>query len=248
MVEDTLADLLAQFEDAVEHPPPDGGARVTREHRLRQALADNGIAPTELLTTQTDEVLALALQQDFFFPEAYNEFYRRYEPQVRSWLMRRNVEYHQAFDLSQTLLLRCLVKRLHCYDVKKGPLRGYLHQAAHRLWIEKVVRPPNPGWAPFPEQFPQPGPGPAEEYDRKETAQRLTEAIAALPGRWRDALNLLYLDGLTYPEIAARLGMTVTALYGVLFKARRALEERLGLALPPTNRGRPRKQPPPGSN
>jgi DNA-directed RNA polymerase specialized sigma24 family protein len=84
-----------------------------------------------------------------------------------------------------------------------------------------------------------------EESARREMERRLAEAMADLPPDQRAVLELHFLENLSHKEIAGRLGITTHASQQRLFKARRALEECLELTLPPTNRGRPRREPSP---
>jgi RNA polymerase sigma-70 factor (ECF subfamily) len=46
------------------------------------------------------------------------------------------------------------------------------------------------------------------EYESSEVTQRLNAALGQLPGRWRTALILQYRYGLTYQQIAERLGVS----------------------------------------
>jgi RNA polymerase sigma-70 factor (ECF subfamily) len=55
----------------------------------------------------------------------------------------------------------------------------------------------------------------------------LTRALGSIPERQRRALLLREFQGLSYEEIAAELGVTVAAVETLLFRARRAVAERL---------------------
>ena len=249
MAEVTLADLIARFAGAVQQEPLSPPVLAEQENcpdlerDLREALKKHQIDPGEVVRAQPDETLALAMRRNFFFLETYNEFFGRFEPQIRSWLMRWGVEYHRAFDLTQMLMLVCFQKRLHRYRPDLGPLRGYLRRAARNIWLQKDIRPRSPTFAPLPHALPQPGVDAEEEAARREMERRLGEVMAGLPPSQRAVLELRWQENLPHEEIAERLGITVKASEQLLFKARRALEERLGLALPPTNRGRPLHEP-----
>ncbi len=52
------------------------------------------------------------------------------------------------------------------------------------------------------------GPGADERYEREETARRLAQAVAALPGRLTTLVSLYYVEGLTYREIAKALELS----------------------------------------
>jgi RNA polymerase sigma factor (sigma-70 family) len=68
---------------------------------------------------------------------------------------------------------------------------------------------------------------PAEVVGEREFVRRVRNAIAELPRGQRNATLLFYLDGLTHREMALLLGVEVGAIKTRLYKARRALRERL---------------------
>ncbi len=53
---------------------------------------------------------------------------------------------------------------------------------------------------------------PSQQAARREQAVLLAEALARLPELWRDLLVLRHLEGLTFPEVAQRLGRTVDSV------------------------------------
>jgi RNA polymerase sigma-70 factor, ECF subfamily len=56
----------------------------------------------------------------------------------------------------------------------------------------------------------------------------LANALARLPEEWRDLLILRHLEGLTFPEVAARLGRTVDSVKKQWPKALARLRGLLG--------------------
>ena len=71
------------------------------------------------------------------------------------------------------------------------------------------------------------GPGPAEAAETRERAAEVRQAVTALPPRQRAAIILRHYQGLTYAEIAEVLGISVSAVESMLFRARRTLRENL---------------------
>jgi len=53
---------------------------------------------------------------------------------------------------------------------------------------------------------------PSQQAVRREQAVLLSEALARLPELWRDLLVLRHLEGLTFPEVAQRMGRTVDSV------------------------------------
>jgi RNA polymerase sigma-70 factor (ECF subfamily) len=62
---------------------------------------------------------------------------------------------------------------------------------------------------------------------RRQTAESVQRAVAALPERQRHALQLSHYDGLSNPDIADVLGVGVEAVESLLSRARRELRGRL---------------------
>jgi RNA polymerase sigma-70 factor (ECF subfamily) len=53
---------------------------------------------------------------------------------------------------------------------------------------------------------------PSQQAVRREQSVLLAEALARLPDDWRDLLILRHLEGLTFPEVAQRLGRTLDSV------------------------------------
>lgn len=72
-----------------------------------------------------------------------------------------------------------------------------------------------------------PGPGPAEEAEREDEAQRLRRAVDALPDKYRAVITLYHLQGKQYDEIATILGVPMGTVKTHLFRAKDLLRKRL---------------------
>jgi RNA polymerase sigma-70 factor (ECF subfamily) len=74
-----------------------------------------------------------------------------------------------------------------------------------------------------------PDSSPSDRAARREDARRLAEALERLPADYRDVLLLRHFQGLTFPEIARRLGRTLDGVKNLwlrgLARLRRGLEE-----------------------
>lgn len=68
---------------------------------------------------------------------------------------------------------------------------------------------------------------PEREAERRETDQRVREAILALPERQRLAVVLSRFEGLDYEGIASALGCSVSSVESLLFRAREKLARAL---------------------
>jgi RNA polymerase sigma-70 factor (ECF subfamily) len=71
---------------------------------------------------------------------------------------------------------------------------------------------------------------PSQQASRREQAVLLADALEQLPADYRDVLILRHLEGLTFPEVAARMGRTVDSVEKLwaraLVRVRRAFGEQ----------------------
>lgn len=76
------------------------------------------------------------------------------------------------------------------------------------------------------------GPDPQETLQMKETERRFLEAVRELPDAYREVFILRSFEELDYEEIAKRLGISVGTVDSRLYRARRALVDKLKEFLP----------------
>ena len=70
--------------------------------------------------------------------------------------------------------------------------------------------------------------GPDGALERSETARLVHVALDRLPGRYGDALEWKYVDGLSVAEIASRLAVSPKAAESMLTRAREAFRDAFG--------------------
>jgi RNA polymerase sigma-70 factor, ECF subfamily len=73
---------------------------------------------------------------------------------------------------------------------------------------------------------------PSQQAARREQSVLLADALAQLPEEWRELLVLRHLEGLTFPEVARRLGRTVDSVKKQWPKALTRLRSLLGEQMP----------------
>jgi RNA polymerase sigma-70 factor (ECF subfamily) len=64
-----------------------------------------------------------------------------------------------------------------------------------------------------------------EALQRREEAESVARALAALPGHYESVLRAKYLDGQSVAEIAAERGESAKAVESLLMRARQAFRE-----------------------
>ena len=80
------------------------------------------------------------------------------------------------------------------------------------------------GWSPAMSARPL---TPHEELERSEAKEEVRRAYATLPARFREVLELRWLQELSYKEIAHELGMPIKSVENYLVRAMRLLRERM---------------------
>ena len=99
----------------------------------------------------------------------------------------------QSVDHSEAFLVRVSLN----LAIDAGRRRGRNPVSAADIWSLPIA---------------DPSPGPAEILDSKQRLHRMTEGLAAMTAKNRSILLAHRVEGLTYPEIARREGITVSAV------------------------------------
>jgi RNA polymerase sigma factor (sigma-70 family) len=198
--------------------------------------APGGASLALVLRELPDESLAAAIRQGFLVKPAFEElFVHRYTPYLARWFYRWGSDAHAARDLTQQLFLRFYQRRLGSYQAGDS-FRAYLWKAAYHLWVEKVHRAPRPFAL---DNVPEPraiGAGPVIEAEARELEQRIEAALRRLPAEQQQVLRET-MAGRKADEIAADLGLSKRAVFMHLFRARRRMEQALGVTARAVPRG-----------
>ncbi len=129
---------------------------------------------------------------------------------LQAFFSRRLKVKHDASDLVQEVYLRLL--RVKDADAIRNP-EGYLYTVATNLVYEHAVlarrqaAPLDPDQV-FVEAEPARASGFEDLFDLDARVVRLREVVAQLPAKCRATLHLKYQHGLTYQEIAERIGVS----------------------------------------
>lgn len=137
---------------------------------------------------------------------------------LQSWLRGRLGNAFDAADLAQDTFVRVLTKR-EPIDVREP--RAYLatianglvanhwrRQALERAYLDALAAQPH-ALAPSPE----------ERLLILETLEDIARLLNGLPATVREVFLLSQLDGLTYPQIAERLGLSVNVVQKAMTRA-----------------------------
>ncbi len=167
-----------------------------------------------------DRVLA---QQIFAGDEgAFRELYRRHTPRLYQLALRlAGGAEADAEDVVQDTWIKA-VEKLDAFRWESA-FGTWLHAIGVNVAREAARRRGRRQEVGLPEGDESPAPPPFDQAD----AVALEEAIAALPDGYRTVLILHDVEGYTHEEIGERLGVAAGTTKSQLFRARRALRERL---------------------
>jgi RNA polymerase sigma-70 factor (ECF subfamily) len=147
-----------------------------------------------------------------------NLLYRDHHGWLAGWLRRRLGCAHDAADLSHDTYERLLNSgRLP----EAGQARAFLTQIAKGLVVDHqrhaaLERAYLAYLAAIPEAY---APSPEAQAEQLQSLAELDRLLDGLPPKARSAFLLSQLDGLTYPEIAERLGVSLSSVQQYMVRA-----------------------------
>ena len=138
---------------------------------------------------------------------------------------------HDAEDVLQDTLLNVAT---HLGEVQgAASLRGWVFALTRSACARRRRGLKNRPAAPLDVEPLDAGRGPEERAADRELAAALSTALERLPDEYREVLLLRDVEGLTAPEAAEALGLTLAALKSRLHRARGALREAIGPLVSP---------------
>lgn len=168
-------------------------------------------------------------------PDALETMVARAYPAVRRWALVRTGDPAEADDLAQDVLVQVIRKldswegasrfSTWLYTVTRNAAADRFRRQKRRQRLEDD---PRVAVAVVPDAPVRPD----EHTGRREVADVVRTFFQELPARQREVFDLADLQGLSSPEIAARLGIEPVSVRASLFKARRTLRARILEAYP----------------
>lgn len=154
----------------------------------------------------------------------FERWYRQYHARVRKFCIRVLRDRETAEDVAQESLLRAWARRFSF--AREADIGPWLHTVARNLCME-VIR-ARSRVVPSDELPDRPAgdSDPVVPLEQAEERRALRTALAQMSERHRELLLLRDLHGVSYDELASRLGVSEEGARAVLFRARRGLRER----------------------
>jgi RNA polymerase sigma-70 factor (ECF subfamily) len=173
-------------------------------------------------TAQRDEALVDAARKGS--DEAFEVLVDRYRAPVVRLAYRMTHDADEAKDIAQDAFLRAF-RGLADFRTDR-PFSRWLFVIARNASLDSIRRRKRAGNvdASHGEEL---SPSPEEDAMRRDEASRVREAIATLQPRYRAALELYYVRGLRYREIAEELNIPLGTVKTYISRAKRKLRENL---------------------
>ena len=173
------------------------------------------------------------LNEDLWTPPSWDDVVRTHSARVYRLAYRLTGNPHDAEDLTQEVFVR-VFRSLSSYT--PGTFEGWLHRITTNLFLDQVRRKARIRFDALPDdsadRIKSREPGPAQVYDDTHFDHDVQAALDALPPDFRAAVVLCDLEGLSYEEIAATLGIKIGTVRSRIHRGRSQLRAALAHRAP----------------
>jgi len=204
--------------------------------RVDVGTGSEGSTPEEVRTSQmqsTMEPAAVAaiapvqIDEAEWTPPSWDEVVREHADRVYRLAYRLSGNAHDAEDLTQETFIR-VFRSLASY--KPGTFEGWLHRITTNLFLDMVRRRSRLRMEGLPEDTDRlvgDDPSPEQVYTATHLDPDLQAALDELPPEFRAAVVLCDVEGLSYEEIGATLGVKLGTVRSRIHRGRQALRASL---------------------
>ena len=158
---------------------------------------------------------------------SWEQIVRDHSARVYRLAYRLTGNQHDAEDLTQEVFVR-VFRSLSTYT--PGTFEGWLHRITTNLFLDMVRRRNRIRMEALPEDYdrvPSDSPNPEQIYHDARLAPDLQSALDSLAPEFRAAVVLCDIEGLSYEEIGATLGVKLGTVRSRIHRGRQALREHL---------------------
>jgi RNA polymerase sigma-70 factor (ECF subfamily) len=198
-------------------PAAEPSAELAGEQALEQALAER---PGETAPPN-------------WTPPSWDEVVRTHSARVYRLAYRLTGNQHDAEDLTQEVFVR-VFRSLSSY--RPGTFEGWLHRITTNLFLDGVRRKARIRFEGLAEdaaeRLPGREPSPAQAYHDAHLDADVQAALDSLAPEFRAAVVLCDIEGLSYEEIAASLGVKLGTVRSRIHRGRTQLRAALGHRAP----------------
>lgn len=157
----------------------------------------------------------------------WEELVREHADRVYRLAYRLSGDAQDAEDLTQETFIR-VFRSLSSYQ--PGTFEGWLHRITTNLFLDMVRRRSRIRMEALPDDYdrvPADGPGPEQVFHDARLDPDLQSALDSLAPEFRAAVVLCDIEGLSYEEIGATLGVKLGTVRSRIHRGRQALREYL---------------------
>ncbi|MUL66840.1 RNA polymerase sigma factor SigE [Mycobacterium sp. CBMA 234] len=158
---------------------------------------------------------------------SWDELVRQHADRVYRLAYRLSGNQQDAEDLTQETFIR-VFRSVQNYQ--PGTFEGWLHRITTNLFLDMVRRRARIRMEALPEDYdrvPADDPNPEQLYHDSRLGPDLQAALDSLPPEFRAAVVLCDIEGLSYEEIGATLGVKLGTVRSRIHRGRQALREYL---------------------
>ncbi|WP_255701581.1 RNA polymerase sigma factor SigE [Mycobacterium sp. MYCO198283] len=158
---------------------------------------------------------------------SWDELVRQHADRVYRLAYRLSGNQHDAEDLTQETFIR-VFRSVQNYQ--PGTFEGWLHRITTNLFLDMVRRRGRIRMEALPEDYdrvPAEDPNPEQIYHDSRLGPDLQAALDSLPPEFRAAVVLCDIEGLSYEEIGATLGVKLGTVRSRIHRGRQALRDYL---------------------
>ena len=213
---------LSQEDPTITMSPQVGSAALTMSHVGPVGDADWIEPADELQGTAVFDATG-----DRAAMPSWDELVRQHADRVYRLAYRLSGNQHDAEDLTQETFIR-VFRSVQNYQ--PGTFEGWLHRITTNLFLDMVRRRARIRMEALPEDYDRvPGdqPNPEQIYHDAHLGADLQAALDSLPPEFRAAVVLCDIEGLSYEEIGATLGVKLGTVRSRIHRGRQALRDYL---------------------
>jgi RNA polymerase sigma-70 factor, ECF subfamily len=158
---------------------------------------------------------------------SWDDLVRQHADRVYRLAYRLSGNQHDAEDLTQETFIR-VFRSVQNYQ--PGTFEGWLHRITTNLFLDMVRRRGRIRMEALPEDYdrvPADEPNPEQIYHDSRLGADLQAALDSLPPEFRAAVVLCDIEGLSYEEIGATLGVKLGTVRSRIHRGRQALRDFL---------------------
>ena len=226
------------------HVGQDDHLRVTVRSQDREDPTSTLMAPTSMAhlaqdvsdwVEPSDDLQGTAVFDatgDVTTMPSWDDLVRQHADRVYRLAYRLSGNRHDAEDLTQETFIR-VFRSVQNYQ--PGTFEGWLHRITTNLFLDMVRRRGRIRMEALPEDYdrvPADEPNPEQIYHDSRLNPDLQAALDSLPPEFRAAVVLCDVEGLSYEEIGATLGVKLGTVRSRIHRGRQALRDYLAAHAP----------------